>query len=132
MSTRQIIVANRIALPAEPPEEIWLMPWGSVAASNGDFVVNDESRRAILERIDHRGVELVIDYEHHTVGGEFAAPDGRAVAAGWIKSLRFARDGDAAGVYAGVEWTFVINYYCAYHYSFTKIVKIMILLTNAS
>ncbi|MCK6483739.1 MAG: phage protease [Phycisphaerae bacterium] len=105
MSTRQIIVANRIALPAEPPEEIWLMPWGSVAASNGDFVVNDESRRAILERIDHRGVELVIDYEHHTVGGEFAAPDGRAVAAGWIKSLRFARDGDAAGVYAGVEWT---------------------------
>lgn len=105
MSTRQIIVANRIALPAEPPAEIWLMPWGRVAASNGDFVVNDESRRAILERIDQRGVELVIDYEHHTVGGEFAAPDGRAVAAGWIQSLRFAREGDAAGVYAGVEWT---------------------------
>lgn len=107
-----MVVANRIALPAEPPEEIWLMPWGEVQSSRGGFVVNDESRRAILERIDRQGVDLVIDYEHHTVGGEFAAPDGRARAAGWIRALTFVKQADGQtpgalrpGVWATVEWT---------------------------
>jgi phage I-like protein len=47
-------------------------------------------------------VDLVIDYEHQSLGGKFARADGQAPAAGWIKSLRI-KPGE--GLLADVQWT---------------------------
>lgn len=71
-------------------------------SSNGDFVVDEESARKIEAGFAALRRDLVIDYEHQTMGGEFASPDGTAKAAGWIKSLKYTA---GRGLVAMVEWT---------------------------
>lgn len=82
--------------------EILLAPDGKVQSVNGDFVVDEESGRLVVEAFEAQGNDLPIDYEHHTLGGEFASPDGLALAAGWIKSIRYE---PGRGLIATVEWT---------------------------
>lgn len=92
---------NRAALTAG--EWVKLLPWGRVERNDGRFfVVDDITASATIDKLRASGVDMVVDYEHHTLGGEFASPDGKAVAAGWIQELK-AVPGD--GLYGRVAWT---------------------------
>lgn len=95
-------VTNRLVVPVEAPERILVLPWGNVESTRGTFTVNAESAAAIVESFAARQLDLVLDYEHQTLGGKFSAPDGKAPAAGWIKSLESV---PGEGIYAHVEWT---------------------------
>lgn len=81
---------------AEPPREIQILPYGLVKSQRGDFLVDDESVRLVLEHFARHINDLVIDYEHQTLA------DVEAPAAGWIKRLI---DRGTDGVWAEVEWT---------------------------
>lgn len=84
------------------PTEIVIASPGLVKTSKGSFVMDEQAARLVLDAAAERGVDVVIDYEHHSVGGEHASPDGLARAAGWVKSLAY----DAVkGLVAKVEWT---------------------------
>lgn len=83
------------------PEWFRLLPLGRVHSSKGEFVVDaaavDQVRLAFaaLER------DLVIDYEHQTLGGEWASPDGKAPAAGWVHEIALRDD----GLWVRASWT---------------------------
>jgi len=82
--------------------DVLVLPDGKVQSSKGDFVVDQQSFDAInTSFLEHRH-ELVFDYEHQTIGGRYARPDGKAPAAGWIHSLRYEK---GRGIIARVEWT---------------------------
>lgn len=84
------------------PTRVRIAPWGRVESTSGTFVVDEESARLVLEAFEEHGTDLPIDYEHQTLGGQFASPSGQAPAAGWIKSLEVDPD---EGIFALVEWT---------------------------
>ena len=90
-----------LAESGEAPEWIQVFPAGAVHSSKGDFVADAAAMAAVMEAFRALGHDLVVDYEHQTVGGEYQAPDGRAPAAGWITQLE-ARDD---GLWARVNWT---------------------------
>lgn len=79
-----------------------LAPWGMVESTSGDFVVDEESARLAIAAFEAHGTDLPIDYEHQTLGGAYAAPSGRAPAAGWIKRI-VAEPG--VGLFGEIEWT---------------------------
>ena len=87
---------------AEVPDRVLVVPWGEVASSNGSFVVESASAAEVVAAFEGGGNDLPIDYEHQTLGGEFTSPDGRAPAAGWIKTLEVV---EGQGIFANVEWT---------------------------
>lgn len=83
-------------------KEIQLLPWGVVQAANrAPFIVNAESAREIEAAFKREGSELLVDYEHQSLGGDNAAPDGTARAAGWIKQI-FARPDK--GIFGLITW----------------------------
>lgn len=84
------------------PEEIQLVPWDWVRSTNGDFLVDQEAAEAVLREFQRHGTDLVIDYEHQSLGGRYAAPNGLAPAAGWITAIEI-RPGD--GIWGRVRWT---------------------------
>ncbi len=103
------VVSATIALGAEDenteamlPEQVQLVPWDWVRSANGDFLVDAEAAAAVLAEFTRHGTDLVIDYEHQSLGGRYAAPDGLAPAAGWIRSLEI-RPGQ--GIWGHVRWT---------------------------
>jgi phage I-like protein len=98
---RPVVLSARVT-PGEVPEYIQVLPFGEVRSEKGDFVVDEESVREILRDWEARQSEMVIDYEHQTLGGEFSSPTGHAPAAGWVKALE---DRGAKGLWARVEWT---------------------------
>lgn len=77
------------------PAEIKLLPLGRVHSQKGDFDVDKESFELIKKQFKGRKVDIVIDYEHQTLG------DVQAPAGGWIKDLYLGVD----AVMAKVEWT---------------------------
>lgn len=79
----------------EAPEYIKVLPLGRVSSEKGNFTVDAESFRSIKDHIQHRNVDVVIDYEHQTLANV------QAPASGWIKELSLKSD----GIYARVEWT---------------------------
>ncbi len=84
------------------PSEFQVFPRGRISVAGGDpFYVDDTAISTVISAFQSRGLDMVIDYEHQTEGGDFASPDGKAPAAGWIKSLEARSD----GLYAKVEWT---------------------------
>jgi hypothetical protein len=91
-----------IAKTASPPNEILLSPWGQVRSDKGDFLIDGQAAESIIEALARQGVDVPIDWEHHSLGGQYASPDGKALAAGWITSLH-ARPG--LGLFARVTWT---------------------------
>lgn len=80
---------------AGAPGEIRILPLGRVKSQKGDFLVDDESVRLIIERFKARRIDLVIDYEHQTLA------DVQAPAGGWVKDIRKGAD----ALVAKVEWT---------------------------
>ncbi len=92
---------------------VLVAPWGTVESSNGSFVMDEESARMTVEAFSAHGTDLPIDYEHQSLGGQYASPNGQAPAAGWIRRLQVVRPDDRPeagltlepGLYAEVEWT---------------------------
>lgn len=86
-------------MPEEPsvPAEFQVFPFGMVEIEGSEpFLVDHSAMEWVIERFQARGLDMVIDYEHQTEGGD------RAPAAGWIKRLENRRD---EGLWAVVEWT---------------------------
>jgi phage I-like protein len=79
----------------EAPEWMLIFPSPVYTTDDGEFVVDDLAKQLVIEAFERRGNDLVIDYEHQTLGG------GEAPAAGWIKELVSRED----GLYGRVEWT---------------------------
>jgi phage I-like protein len=86
----------------EVPARIVLAPWGEVESTAGCFVVDEEAARLVVEAFTEHGTDVPIDYEHQTLGGTYASPNGQAPAAGWIKSLQVEA---GVGIVALIEWT---------------------------
>lgn len=84
------------------PSRVLLAPWGAVESTNGSFVVDDEASRLVIEAFAAHATDLPIDFEHQTLGGTYASPNGQAPAAGWIKNIA-AEPG--IGLMADIEWT---------------------------
>lgn len=58
--------AGQIAVDGVP-EEIKILPLGMVHNMHQDFLVDEESCRAIINQFKGRQLDLVIDYEHQTL-----------------------------------------------------------------
>ena len=83
-------------------ERLLLVPAGQVKSTSGDFVMDAAGAGLVIKAFRDHGVDLVIDYDHQTLGGSYASPNGQAPAAGWIKALSF--DG-RQGLRGDVTWT---------------------------
>lgn len=102
-----------LVLEAEAlPGRVLIAPWGEVASLKGTFIVDAVGLASVVEAFAAHGTELPIDYEHQSLGGAYASPDGLAPAAGWIRSLAVvspvepnAETSSEAGLWAEVEWT---------------------------
>lgn len=84
------------------PSRVRIAPWGGVESVNGQFTVDDESALLVTQQFESHGTDLPIDYEHQTLGGQYASPNGQAPAAGWIKRIESE---PGKGLFAVVEWT---------------------------
>jgi len=83
------------------PSEVLLFPAGVVETTKYEpFTVDAESAAECIDNFESLRRDAVIDYEHATL--KDIRFDGKAPAAGWIKSLRWV---DGEGIYARVEWT---------------------------
>jgi len=82
--------------------DVLIAPDGKVQSTSGDFTVDEESFAAMDETFREHATFLPIDYEHQTLGGDYASPDGTAPAAGWVKTIRYEK---GKGVIASVAWT---------------------------
>lgn len=91
----------------ELPGQVLIAPWGEVASASGSFVVDGEGGRAVVAAFTAHGTDLPIDFEHQSLGGAYASPNGLAPAAGWIRGLRLIEPGQEgeAGLWAEVDWT---------------------------
>ena len=102
-----------LPLTATAPVEFQLLPLGRInALLNQPFLVDAEGVKKIIAGFQTRHEDMVIDYQHQTEGvvrdpdgnilADYRPPDGKALAAGWIKELA---DRGPAGLWAKVEWT---------------------------
>ncbi len=102
-------VVLEAALPTdlEVPTRVLIAPWGEVKSVSGSFVVDDEAAEAALAAFREHSADLPVDYEHQTLGGAYASPNGQAPAAGWIRALAVVRPGAdlPPGIYGEVSWT---------------------------
>lgn len=88
----------------DPPPEIQVIPFGHHDTPKGPFELDDDGVRDIIAAFETQKNDMVIDYEHQTLGGM------EAPAAGWIKKL-VNRGTD--GIWAVVEWTEKARQYIA-------------------
>jgi phage I-like protein len=88
----ELVLAD-VAGGKKAPPLVVLVPRGKVKSTRGDFLCDDQAIQACIDAFKAEGVDLVIDYEHQTLGGDWAAPDGKAPAAGWIKEVMAHADG---------------------------------------
>ncbi len=105
----QVLIASTPLEGRESPSMVLIAPWGEVRSGNGTFVVDEDAGQAALKAFRAHGTDLPIDYEHQSLGGAYASPNGQAPAAGWIRELAVVSpaqsDGGEAGLFAQVEWT---------------------------
>ena len=76
--------------------EIQLIPFGYHVTSKGDFLLDEEALKLVVNTFDLQVNDLVVDYEHQTLSGK------KAPAAGWIKKLM---DRGKQGLWGVVDWT---------------------------
>jgi phage I-like protein/cation transport regulator ChaB len=84
-------------IASDAPGEFQLLPQGKIdIEGEGPALIDEESARLILQYQDRRGNDMVIDYEHQSLG------DREAPAAGWIKKMV---NKGTDGIWVVVEWT---------------------------
>ena len=72
--------------PADRTVKVMLIPAdaeGHARSAKGDFLLTAEDADRITEEFKAHGVDLPIDYEHHSVPG-YQVTNDAAPAAGWI------------------------------------------------
>jgi len=79
-----------------------LSPDGRVKSLKGEFLIDEEAARSIVQHFTDHATDLPVDAEHSSLGGEYSPPDGIPRAYGWIK--RVWRDA-GKGLFALVGWT---------------------------
>lgn len=87
---------------SDVPSQVLIAPWGNVESTRGNFVVDAEAVSETIDAFRQHGTDLPIDFEHQTLGGDYASPDGLAPAGGWVKTLEAI---EGVGLMANVEWT---------------------------
>ncbi len=95
------VLVNKSAAE-EAVSTVVLSPDGNVESLAGRWVIDADAVAAAAKAMADHGVDVPIDFEHQTLGGEYAAPNGQAPAAGWIKAIRYAA---GEGMLGDVEWT---------------------------
>jgi phage I-like protein len=113
MAKKKIIPSNIgiafCALGTEDDDAVQLFPAGTFTAPRGAMMgsgpwnINSESAAALIQRVQQRINDIVVDYEHQTLA---AAQNGQpAPASGWLKPLNLEwREGQ--GLYCKApEWT---------------------------
>ncbi|HPD31762.1 MAG TPA: phage protease [Phycisphaerae bacterium] len=104
----RVLIQSALPQGQGPPSRVLVAPWGEVKSAKGTFVVDGESAKLVIEAFRAHGTDIPVDYEHQSLGGEYASPSGQAPAAGWIRALSVVEPGEAAeepGLFADVEWT---------------------------
>ncbi|HEB79258.1 MAG TPA: hypothetical protein ENI79_02125 [Rhodospirillales bacterium] len=84
------------------PTRLLLVADGNVVSVNGDFVLDAEGAAEAIRQFNAHSADLVFDYEHQTLGGQYASPDGKAKAAGWITNMEYE---PGRGLFVTVRWT---------------------------
>ncbi len=101
-SPLDVLACQTTAVAGDGLRQVRLCPWGLVKSRNGDFLLDEESVRLIVERFQEHGTMVPCDFEHQTLAGEYMGPDGLARASGWVHKL-WGTPG--RGLFALVEWT---------------------------
>jgi phage I-like protein len=101
-----VLAAHAVALAAEPPEWVQLLPIGTVQARDGrgPYTIADtaHAERVIAASREFLGTSRpVVDYDHQTDLAAVPGVGGTAPAAGWIEDLEVRPD----GIWGRVEWT---------------------------
>lgn len=81
----------------DPPKEFRIFKAGVIETTKGPFVFDAEAAASVMDAYERHGVDLVIDYDHHSLSTSQGV---KAVAAGWF-GLEM-RDGDLWA--ANVRW----------------------------
>ncbi len=84
-----------------PSVEITVLPDGLVVSKKGSFLLDRAAAIDIMQEFSAHQTQLVIDFEHQSLGGKYSSPDGKAPAAGWITALRYQV---GVGIVGTVEW----------------------------
>lgn len=104
----RVLIQSALPEVQPPPSRVLVAPWGEVRSLNGEFVIDEEAAGLVIESFRAHGTDIPIDYEHQSLGGQYASPTGLAPAAGWIRGLHVATSaqaGEQPGLFAEVEWT---------------------------
>lgn len=90
--------------PTLEHSDVVLIPDGKVNLAGGDkLLVDAMGTGKAVDAFNKQGVDLVVDYDHATLGGKHASPDGKAPAAGWVSKLAYK---PGAGIVAkAIKWT---------------------------
>jgi phage I-like protein len=83
-------------IPDGMPSEVQVIPFGSHETDKDAFTLDARGMKDVIGDFQSRANDMVIDYEHQSLG------EGEAPAAGWIKRLT---DKGSQGLWAAVEWT---------------------------
>lgn len=86
------------ANPKAPPSEFRIFKRGVNSSVKGDFLFDDQAAELVMAAYAEHGVELTIDYDHHTL---LTGSGVKAISAGWF-ALEL-RDGDLWA--CNVRWT---------------------------
>lgn len=65
----------------EPKTEFRIFPAGVVKSRKGDFLFDDQAAAALMAAYEQHGVDLTVDYDHHTL---YTSQGVKAVSAGWF------------------------------------------------
>lgn len=105
MRQRVVILGQSVDLASAgggqgAPEWILVLAAGLNRIEDGDPLLMDaQAAELVLKAYGDTGHDMVLDYEHQTLG------KGEAPAAGWIKELAWREDGPRPGLWAKVDWT---------------------------
>jgi phage I-like protein len=95
-------IAFQESEPVGDPVDVTVTPDGLVKSVRGDFLIDKAAFDRVNAAFEQHGVGIPFDYEHQTLGGEYASPDGTAPASGEIKFLKYV---PGKGIIAAVIWT---------------------------
>ena len=98
---RQRVQLSLVMTGDEPPSEFRVFTAGEVDTVKGRFVFDEAAAQAVLSEYQRHGIDLMIDYDHASIGDSKADPALAGRAAGWF-GLEL-RNGELWAV--NVRWT---------------------------